>query len=135
MASLTDLVADLNAGKVDLLVIVGANPVYDAPADLDFLAAMEKAETRVRIGHALDETGRWCQWQVPVSHWLESWGDVRAHDGTVSLVQPLIEPLYRTRSIDEILAALAGDDGTSDYDLVRHTWLESNGIGGVTLRK
>ena len=121
--SLAALVDDLNAGKVDLLVVLGGNPVYDAPAELDFLAAMQKAETRVRVGHSFDETGRWCQWQVPVSHWLEAWGDVRSHDGATSLIQPLIEPLYRTRSLDQILALFTGDDAASDYDLVRETWI------------
>jgi len=133
--SLRSLVADLNADRVDLLFVLGANPVYDAPADLDFLTAMKKATTRVRVGHSFDETGRWCQWQVPVSHWLEAWGDVRGHDGSVSVVQPLIEPLYRTRSADQILAAIAGDPTTSDYDLTRSTWLGTGGISEKEWRR
>ena len=134
-ASLQSLVNDLNANKVDLLLVFDANPVYDAPADLDFLTAMQKATTRVSVGHSFNETGRWCQWQVPVSHWLEAWGDVRGHDGAVSVVQPLIEPLYRTRSVDQILATLAGDATTSDYDLTRSTWIGTEGVSEKEWRR
>jgi molybdopterin-containing oxidoreductase family iron-sulfur binding subunit len=126
--SIRALASDLDSGKVDTLLVIGGNPVYDAPADLDFENAIQKATNRFRVGSSLDETGRWCQWQVPVSHWLESWSDIRGHDGTVSVVQPLIEPLYRTHSVLEVLAVMAGDDSSSDYDLVRSTWLEGQGV-------
>ena len=83
-----DLVKDLNAGQVDFLVIIGANPVYDAPADLDFAGAMQKARLRVHFGLYLDETASLSHWHCPLAHSLESWSDGRAFDGTVGIVQP-----------------------------------------------
>jgi len=121
--SLDELVADLAAGAVDLLVIAGTNPVQTAPADLDFTAVIEKARLRVYHGLYEDETSRYCQWMVPAKHYLESWGDAVAFDGTASLVQPLISPLYdATKSEIELVAALAGTSGAKGYELVREHW-------------
>ena len=108
MDSLRDLVNDLNAGKVQFLLILGVNPVYTAPADLNFGAAILKAKTRVYSGLLSDETGLLCHWHVPATHYLESWSDGRAYDGTVSITQPLIAPLYEGRSAHEILASAHG---------------------------
>ncbi len=88
------LVADLNAGKVDWLVILNANPIYDAPADLDFADAFNKANVVAHLGSHYDETGQLSHWHIPAAHYLESWSDARAYDGTVSIVQPMIDPLY-----------------------------------------
>jgi molybdopterin-containing oxidoreductase family iron-sulfur binding subunit len=133
--SIGALTRDLDAGNVDVLVVLGGNPVYDAPADLDFANAIQKASHRFRLGLGRDETSRWCQWEVPVSHWLETWGDIRAHDGSVSVVQPLIEPLYRTHSALEALAVIAGDEDSSGYELVRSTWLENEGASERAWRR
>jgi Fe-S-cluster-containing dehydrogenase component len=122
MDSLRDLANDLNAGKVDFLLILGVNPVYSAPADLNFGAAILKAKTRVYAGLLSDETGRLCNWQAPASHYLESWSDGRAYDGTVSITQPLIAPLYENRSIHEVLSLLTVDTGKSSHDLVHDYW-------------
>jgi MoCo/4Fe-4S cofactor protein with predicted Tat translocation signal len=130
-ASLAELVADLDAGEVDVLVVLGGNPVYTAPADLDFTAALEKARLRVYHGLHEDETAAWCQWLVPAAHYLESWGDAVAWDGTASLVQPLIEPLYpAAKSEVEMVAALAGRGGVAGYDLVREHWQGAGALGG-----
>ena len=90
----------MNAGKVDLLVILGGNPAYDAPADLDFANVLKsnKAPLRVHLGLYQDETAELCQWHVNQAHELEAWGDARAYDGTVSIIQPLIAPLYNGKS-------------------------------------
>ena len=121
--SLKELAADMNAGKVDLLIILGGNPVYDAPSDLDFAAALKsKVALRVHYGLYQDETAELCQWHVPATHELESWGDARAYDGTVSIIQPLIAPLYNGKSALEFMALLNGDAGASGYDLVRAYW-------------
>ncbi len=88
------LVADLNAGKVDWLIILNANPNYSAPADLGFADAFNKANVVAHLGSHLDETGQLAHWHIPAAHYLESWSDARAYDGTVSIVQPMIEPLY-----------------------------------------
>lgn len=122
LQSLTDLVADMNAGAVDMVVILGANPVYTAPADLEFLEAFKKVKTRVRLGLYDDETSNWCHWHVPQSHFLEEWSDIRAHDGTISIVQPLIEPLYSTVSVHQFLAVLTGRTDRNDYNIVREYW-------------
>ena len=108
--SLRDLVADMRAGKVDLLVIMGGNPVYDAPADLGFGDALEDSNIALRIHHGLyqNETAELCHWNVNEAHYLEAWSDARAYDGTVSLVQPLIAPLYAGKSAHEMLSALIG---------------------------
>jgi MoCo/4Fe-4S cofactor protein with predicted Tat translocation signal len=120
--SLGELVADLNSGQVEFLLILGGNPVYDAPADFDFGTALMKANLRIHTGLYNDETGELCQWHVPAAHYLESWSDLRAYDGTVGVVQPLIAPLYDNHSSHEIIALLTGDGGTSGHDLVRDYW-------------
>jgi MoCo/4Fe-4S cofactor protein with predicted Tat translocation signal len=121
-ASLEDLVNDLNAGKVDLLIILGGNPLYDAPADLNFANALSKAATRVHSGLYNDETAELCHWHVPAAHFLESWGDARAYDGTASIIQPLIQPLYDAHTPHQIIGLFTGDGGKSDHDLVHDYW-------------
>ncbi len=123
--SLKTLVADMNAGKVDLLLILGGNPVFNAPADLNFSQALDKVGTRVYLAQFLDETAERCQWQIPEAHFLESWGDARAHDGTATIVQPLIAPLYGGRTAHEVIAALSDRPERSAYDLVRAYWAEA----------
>ncbi len=122
LESLRDLVNDLNAGQVDFLVILGGNPVYDAPADLNFADAMQKAKLRIHSGLYLDETAELSHWHCPAAHSLESWSDGRAYDGTVGIVQPLIAPLYDSHSAHEIVALFTGDSGKSGHDIVRGYW-------------
>ncbi len=109
--SIADLVADMKAGKVDALVILGGNPIFTAPADLDFPGALTKVATAVHVGLYQDETAARCQWHLPEAHYLESWGDGRAFDGTVSLTQPLIAPLYDGHQAIEVLATFNGTPG------------------------
>jgi MoCo/4Fe-4S cofactor protein with predicted Tat translocation signal len=120
--SLRDLVADMDAGKVNLLLIVSGNPVYTAPADLRFADAMAKVQLRAHLSLYDDETSALCQWQIPETHFLEAWSDARGDDGTVSIVQPLIAPLYSGRSAHEFLAALGDRPERSGYDIVREHW-------------
>ncbi|HEX9018104.1 MAG TPA: TAT-variant-translocated molybdopterin oxidoreductase, partial [Anaerolineaceae bacterium] len=121
-ASLKQLVADLNSGAVDLLVILEGNPAYAAPADLDFTGAMKKARQSVYLGLYADETAAQSSWFIPAAHDMEMWSDARAYDGTISLVQPVIEPLYDGVSPHELLAALAGQGSAKGYDIVRAYW-------------
>ena len=128
IADLEALTASMNAGTVKALFILGGNPVYNAPADLGFAAAMnakegttDKVPLRVRMGRYEDETTRYCHWHLPESHPLEAWGDARAFDGTASVVQPLIAPLYDSRSIIEIVAELTGEPQPG-YDIVHDKW-------------
>ncbi|HET7442074.1 MAG TPA: TAT-variant-translocated molybdopterin oxidoreductase, partial [Terriglobales bacterium] len=122
--SLGDLVNDMRSGKVDILIILGGNPAYDAPADLNFADALKntKIPMRVHLGLYQNETAELCQWHVNEAHYLEAWSDTRAYDGTVSIVQPLIEPLYSGRSAHEFVSLLAGQGESRGYDLVRAYW-------------
>jgi molybdopterin-containing oxidoreductase family iron-sulfur binding subunit len=122
--SLRQLVADIDAGRVDTLVILGGNPVYNAPADLHFGEKLLKVRMRIRLGLHDDETAELCHWRIPEAHYLESWSDARAFDGTVSIIQPLISPLYDGKSAHEILAVLAGQEEVSGHDIVRGYWLK-----------
>jgi MoCo/4Fe-4S cofactor protein with predicted Tat translocation signal len=122
LASLRELADDMNAGRVDVLVVVSGNPVYTAPADLNFANALGKVQLRIRLGLYEDETSALCHWQIPEAHFLESWSDARAYDGTASIVQPLIAPLYGGKSAHELLAAMTDRPERSAYDIVRDQW-------------
>jgi molybdopterin-containing oxidoreductase family iron-sulfur binding subunit len=122
--SLKELVADMRAGKVDLLVILGGNPVYDAPADFGFADTLKNTNIplRVHLGLQNDETAELCHWHVNEAHYLEAWGDTKAYDGSVCIVQPLIAPLYNGKSALEITAFLAGQSQASGYEVVQSYW-------------
>jgi Fe-S-cluster-containing dehydrogenase component len=120
--SLKQLTNDISAGKVETLVILGGNPVYTAPADLDLAGVLSHVPLRIHHSLYFDETAERCHWHIPESHYLESWGDVRAWDGTTSIIQPLIVPLYDSRTPHEVLAAILGDPSLSDYEIVRAYW-------------
>jgi molybdopterin-containing oxidoreductase family iron-sulfur binding subunit len=127
MESLRQLTSDMRDKKVRMLLIFGGNPVYNAPADLDFLAAMKNVPLRVFVGAYLDETGEQCHWHIPAAHYLETWGDARAFDGTVSLIQPLIAPLYGGRSPLELLSALIDKEPRSAHDVLQAFWKKQQG--------
>jgi molybdopterin-containing oxidoreductase family iron-sulfur binding subunit len=122
--SLKDLVADMRGGRVDLLIILGGNPAYDAPVDLNFADALTNSKIPLRVHHGLyqNETAELCQWHVNQAHELEAWGDARAYDGTVSIIQPLIAPLYNGKSALEFVALLSGQADATGYDLTRAYW-------------
>ncbi|MFZ1916595.1 MAG: 4Fe-4S dicluster domain-containing protein, partial [Terriglobales bacterium] len=122
--SLKALTDDIRNGKVDLLLVFGGNPVYDAPAELEFASALKSnaVNLKVYLGSHRNETAELCHWHVPEAHYLESWSDARAYDGTVSIVQPLIEPLYNGKSAHEIITILAGQSGLTGHDLVQQYW-------------
>jgi molybdopterin-containing oxidoreductase family iron-sulfur binding subunit len=113
----TSLVADMNAGKVQWLVMLGVNPLYSAPVDLNFESALNRVPTSVHLGSHLDETGFYSTWHINQAHYLESWSDARSWDGTISIVQPMIEPLYGGRTAHDILQALL-DPSQTGYDAV-----------------
>ncbi|MGD0294883.1 MAG: TAT-variant-translocated molybdopterin oxidoreductase [Terracidiphilus sp.] len=121
-SDIKSLVAELNAGKVDWLVILNVNPIYNAPADLEFAAAFEKAKMIAHLGSHMDETGQNAQWHIPAAHFLESWSDARAYDGTVSIIQPMIDPLYGGKTAHHFFQALLDEPGLSPYEAVRETW-------------
>jgi molybdopterin-containing oxidoreductase family iron-sulfur binding subunit len=122
IGDLKGLVADLNAGKVQWLVILNANPIYNAPSDLYFADAFGKATHVAHLGSHVDETGQISEWHIPAAHALESWSDARSYDGTVSIVQPLIDPLYGGKSAHDVLQTLLNEPMLSAYSAVRQTW-------------
>jgi molybdopterin-containing oxidoreductase family iron-sulfur binding subunit len=122
IADFKALVADLNAGKVDWLIILNANPIYSSPGDLDFESAFNKAGTVAHLGSHLDETGRLAHWHIPAAHPLEYWSDARSYDGTVSVVQPLIDPLYGGHTAHDVFQTLLNEPLLSSYAAVRETW-------------
>ncbi|MFO0961822.1 MAG: TAT-variant-translocated molybdopterin oxidoreductase [Phycisphaerales bacterium] len=136
-AQIAAVVAALNAGSVKALVILGGNPVYDAPADLRFADAMAKAAAVVHLSYHRNETSldKACTWHVPAAHFLESWGDTRGADGTVALQQPMIAPLIDPadggRTAAELCAELLGDEKRGGYDLVRRAHMAATGKGGA----
>ena len=122
--SLKELIDDMKGGKVEMLVILGANPVYDAPSDLGFYDALKNSNIplRIHLGQHNDETAELCHWHLNEANYLEAWGDTRAYDGTVSIVQPLIAPLYDGKSAIELLSFFAGQGEPTGYALVQNYW-------------
>ncbi|MCK8787086.1 4Fe-4S dicluster domain-containing protein [Roseomonas sp. NAR14] len=122
-ATLAELAGDLRARRVDTLLVLGANPAYDAPAALGWAEALrDSGAFSVHLGGWRDETAALCRWHLPETHPLEEWGDLRATDGTAAIAQPLITPLYRTRSAHWLLGLLLGRDDLSAREAVRETW-------------
>src|SRR6185369_137997 len=125
---LRELVADIDAGKVKLLVILGGNPVYNTPADLKLdQDRINKVPMRVHLGAYQDETAELCHWHVSAKHFLEEWSDTRAYDGTASIVQPLINPLYDSHNAHEIVQLFFKENyDKKDYDIVKGYWQTQN---------
>ena len=135
--SIADLASAMDAGQVELLIILGGiNPVYSAPADLKFSEKLTKVGLAVYHGLYVDETANLCHWNIGAAHPLESWGDVRSADGTVTLVQPLIAPLYEGRSELEVLGVLTPQPDRRGYQIVKDYWTRAFGGGTAwTIRK
>jgi len=128
LQSITALAKAMAGGQVQTLIMIGGNPVYDAPADLDFGGALAKVGTSIHLNEYLNETGQKATWHVPRAHFLETWGDVRTWDGTITVAQPLIAPLYGGISPSEMLSLLLGEEHTGEQ-LVRAAHAELS-IGG-----
>jgi len=126
ISSIADLVKDMRDGAVDTLLILAGNPVYDAPADLNFLDALKRVKLRAHLGLYSNETAGWCHWHIPEAHYLESWSDARAYDGTASIIQPLIMPLYGGKTPHEVMNVLANHADQSAHDTVRAYWQENH---------
>jgi MoCo/4Fe-4S cofactor protein with predicted Tat translocation signal len=120
--SIKELIADMNAGKVDTLVIIGGNPAYNAPVDLDFVSAVQKVKLRIQFSSYKNETTDYMHWHVPEAHYLEAWSDARSYDGTASIIQPMIMPLYDGRNCHEALAMFTDQPGEGSHDVVQTYW-------------
>jgi MoCo/4Fe-4S cofactor protein with predicted Tat translocation signal len=134
-ASLAELTTAMEAKQVQLLLILGNNPVYTAPADLKFGERL--ANVSLVVYHSLyrDETSELSHWNVPDTHPLETWGDPRAYDGTVTLMQPLIAPLYESHSAYEVLTTLTSQPTRKSLDIIKDYWTRAfSGAGGWSLK-
>jgi molybdopterin-containing oxidoreductase family iron-sulfur binding subunit len=125
--TLASLAEEIARGAVDTLVILGPNPAYDAPVDLKFAEAMLQVPTRIHLGLYADETARRATWHIPQAHFLEGWGDVRTFDGTATVVQPLIAPLYGGKTAIEMMSALVEGAPRPAREIVMETWREAFG--------
>ena len=119
---IVELCGRMRGGEIEMLLVLGGNPAYDAPADCEFAAALAKVKTTCRVGLYRDETSLLCGWHVPAAHPFEQWGDVRLHDGTHAIQQPLIQPLFGGVTAAEALARLLGEPAASGYELARATF-------------
>src|SRR5207248_11136511 len=108
---LPTLVKEMAGKQVEALLILGGNPAFTAPADLDFAGALKNVAFKAHLGAEVDETAILCEWHLNEAHFLEAWGDGRGHDGTVAIQQPLIAPLYGGRSAIELVSAVRRDPG------------------------
>jgi molybdopterin-containing oxidoreductase family iron-sulfur binding subunit len=127
--SIRELIADMNAGKVETLIIIGGNPSYNAPVDLDFVKALDKVKLRIQFSSYKNETTDHMHWHVPETHYLEAWSDARSYDGTATIVQPMIMPLYEGKSAHEVLAMFTDQAGMSSYDVVQTYWKSQHPTG------
>src|SRR5206468_930535 len=124
-----ELVGDMRAGHVDTLLILDTNPLYTAPADLGFGVALDRVRDSICLALYEHETAQRCRWFAPAPHFLEAWGDGRAYDGTVSMAQPLVQPLIDARGPAELLSALAGDPSPDPHRLAHDFWTHDRGLG------
>lgn len=127
-SGLPELIAEMAAGQVQALLILGGNPVYCSPAALNFATHLRKVPLKVHLAEYVDETSQSCDWHLPAQHYLESWGDIRSADGIASIIQPLIAPLYDGKSPHDVLSVIAGQIGRSSHDIVRDHWQTNLGI-------
>lgn len=134
LASLSELVDLMRNGEVTLLVVLGGNPVYNAPHELEFARHCERVPFRVHLAQDFDETSFRSHWHVPCAHELESWGDARAFDGTATIRQPLIAPLYGGRTAHDLVAVLAGHPELTTYQILQNYWKERLGSDGFAKR-
>lgn len=120
--TLPELVSDINAGKVQTVIMIDCDAVYSASGELEIAGALQRVRTSLHLGLQRDETGALCEWQLPLAHALESWSDARAVDGTASIIQPVIAPFYDVRTVHQVLAMLLGEIDPASDAAVRETW-------------
>ncbi|MGE3106938.1 MAG: TAT-variant-translocated molybdopterin oxidoreductase [Phycisphaerales bacterium] len=130
VAGIREVAEGINARTIDTVVCLNVNPVYDAPAELNFAEVFKKAPMRMTLSVDMNETVAASNWRLNGAHFLEAWGDTEAYDGTIAPIQPLIAPLYNGKSDIELLAMMMGEEQWKGYDLVRATWEKKAGAEG-----
>ncbi len=128
LESIVALANEMRTGQVKLLLMLGGNPAYNAPADLDFAGALAQVPLSIHQSLYLDETSSASTWHINATHYLEEWGDARAHDGTGTIIQPLIAPLYNGKSASDIINTLIGSDALAGYTALVNYW-RGQGVG------
>lgn len=123
-----ELVRDMHNGNVKVLVMMGVNPVYAAPITLRFGDALARVPFTAHLSQHMDETSALCLWHLSMTHYLETWADMAAYDGSLSIAQPLIAPLYKSHSLIEVLSMIAGEEQTA-FELIQDTWKARTGLG------
>jgi molybdopterin-containing oxidoreductase family iron-sulfur binding subunit len=126
-SSLQELSEKIASGSIETLIVLGGNPAYDAPADLDWSTLQKQVPEVIRHGYYFDETGMDAGLNIAATHYLEQWGDGRTLDGTYVPVQPMILPLFEGFSELEVLALLGGAAVSDPYDLVLQTYAKETG--------
>jgi len=121
-SALTGLAEEIKQGRVNTLFMLGGNPAYNAPGDLEFGKILERVDTTIHLSPYADETSQKSDWHIPMTHFLEEWGDARAVDGTLSVIQPLIEPLFNGKSMIEVAELMVSGRDVRGYETVRETW-------------
>lgn len=132
-ADLRNLTGAMNAGQVKVLVILGGNPIYSTPADLRFGEAASKVPFTVHLGSHDDETGARTTWHINQAHYLESWSDARAYDGSITILQPMIDPLYGGKTAHDVLQTLLENGGLSSFEIVQansKTYIKGDAAAG-----
>ena len=124
--SMRTFVSDVKNREIETLFIIGANPAYDAPGDLAVADLLGGVQFSAQLSSYHDETAKRCTWHLPATHALEAWSDIRAFDGTASIIQPLIRPLYDTRSAHEVLELISNGMGRSSFDVVQSYWQKAS---------
>ena len=130
-ASIRQLIRDMDAGKVETLFILGGNPVYDAPADFDFAGRLARVSSTIHLSGYEDETSAACTWQLPMTHYLEAWGDGEGWDGTRSVAQPLIAPMHEGKSELEVLALVQDRSSQDGHAMIREIYRGRWGNGSL----
>ena len=119
---LLSLTESLREGKIDTLILLGSNPVYTAPAELKFAELLSSVPNTIHVGSHRDESGQQCHWHIPTAHFLECWGDTSSLNGTLAITQPLIKPLFGSKSKIELINLLVTGVEKTGYELVRESW-------------
>src|SRR5581483_5525099 len=126
--SLDELVADIDNGAVDTLIVIDCNPAYATTAGSKFAQRLSRVSHRIHAGLYADETAALGDWDLPLSHALESWSDARAVDGTATIIQPVIRALYETRTVHQLVELLLSNDDAAADVPVRQTWQQTFGV-------
>ena len=131
--SIESLAGAISDNRVSTLIVLDANPVYDAPDNLNFTTLMSSVETVVHVGEYVNETARHATWHVNQAHPLESWHDARSYTGVASVGQPMIQPLFDGKTIAEVIAVIAGERGFDAQTIAKAAFAKNAGTSDAKM--